>query len=360
MAELGTAKSVHPAHAGQFARQGELDLNRDLSIARLTPADVLGLSDHFLKFRELVLSNAEMYPGIEDWFADKVIPGACAGRRALFIAYHDEMPIASAVVKAESDAKFCHLRIAEEFQDAHIGELFFSLMAAEVRHVARRVYFTLPESLWANKSGFFASFGFQAATLSSQQYDRPQTELRCDAAFHDVWRAVGEKLPKLLSSFTVDGRSHDAALLMSIRPRHVDSIFSGTKTVEIRRKFSTKWQDHWVSLYATTPASELVGRAKIARVLHASPDAIWLEHGGAIGCGRAEFDEYTRGAETVYAIVLEDVSPFASRVSLDEARALTSPDLSVPQSYSVLGAANRWTSVVALASIMKQRFSYGL
>src|SRR5207253_9377277 len=118
-------------------------------LVKLTPADVERGSDDYAKFRELVIANEASYPGIRKWLSEKVALGIAAGDRVAYVGYLNERPIASAVVKLGSEAKFCHLKLSEAVRDQNLGELFFCVMAMEARSVAKNVHFTLPESLWA-------------------------------------------------------------------------------------------------------------------------------------------------------------------------------------------------------------------
>ena len=72
---------------------------------------------YFNDLKELIVLNQDMYPNIEKWFINKVIPGIITTQRIGYIAYENEQPIASCVLKKGDCSKFCHLRIHEDFQD---------------------------------------------------------------------------------------------------------------------------------------------------------------------------------------------------------------------------------------------------
>src|SRR6266498_1787465 len=129
-------------------------VKENFQIVRLAEGDVRCKSDHLAKFENLILGNQPMYPEIERWYSSKVLPGIRKDERVAFIGYLNERPAVSAVVKKGSDAKFCHLRIHEALQDSNLGEVFFSLMALEIRDLAKGIHFTLPESLWKEKGPF--------------------------------------------------------------------------------------------------------------------------------------------------------------------------------------------------------------
>jgi predicted transcriptional regulator len=64
--------------------------------------------------------------------------------------------------------------------------------------------------------------------------------------------------------------------------------------VEIRRRFSTRWVDRSLSIYASEPERKIVGKAQIKAVVPGSPNDIWDVFGCDLACSRAEFDEYVK------------------------------------------------------------------
>ncbi|MGB2808390.1 MAG: hypothetical protein WBC22_11650, partial [Sedimentisphaerales bacterium] len=68
----------------------------DFRVVRLTEADARGDTGHLKRLRELVLENEPMYPNIEKWFDEKVMPGLKASERIGYVGYLDEKPAVSA------------------------------------------------------------------------------------------------------------------------------------------------------------------------------------------------------------------------------------------------------------------------
>lgn len=95
---------------------------------------------------------------------------------------------------------------------------------------------------------------------------------------------------------------HNQALLISIRPRFVESIFAGTKTVELRRVKPRLNPGDLVVIYASGVTKGIVGAFEVAGVTSASPEGIWRKHNGHGGLGKAEFDQYFEGKKVGYAI----------------------------------------------------------
>jgi len=333
-----------------FSRTG------DFQVVRLGEKDARGNTDHLRNFRELVLENQDMYPHIDKWIDQKVIPGMKTLERVSYIGYVDEIPAVSAVVKRGKYSKFCHLRVKEDLQDMHLGEAFFALMGSEIRGMAKEIHFTLPESLWEKENLFFKSFGFVEVVKAGHQYRLFDNELRCSSSFHKVWQAIREKLPKIARMFLMDGYSLDNRILMSIKAKYAKKVLEGKKKVEIRKKFSQKWTGHKVSIYASRPECSLVGEALISRVVVDKPKNIWLLFHEQIGCTLEEFNGYTRDTSEVYAIVLEEPKPYRKNISLRDACDLTHKELNPPQSYYNLNHNKSWAEAVSIGGLLQGSF----
>jgi predicted transcriptional regulator len=335
------------------------DIIKNLRIVHLNKEDAKAETDNLILFKKLVQTNEGMYPDIDNWVKKKVIPGLKTSERTAYIGYINEDPIISAVVKHGDHSKFCHLKIAENFQANHLGELFFSLMALEIRHIAKEIYFTLPEGLWEKQRNFFESFNFVKAVPSEMQYRLFEKELKCSANFNNVWEAVLSKLPSIAQAFSIDGYSMENGLLMSIRPEYAEKLMSGEKRVEIRRKFAKKWKGHRITIYASRPECALVGEGKIEKVVAGEPDFIWEKYHSEIGCSRDDFAKYTDTAKQVYAIVFVDVQRYKEKMPISQLSHLLNVNpsddyLRPPQSYCTLSGDKSWGKAVSIAALLQR------
>ncbi len=317
---------------------------KDLSFVSLNEADAEYESDHLNNLKNLVLANQDMYPEIDNWFKNKVIPGLKTNERGAFVGYNNEDPIVSAIVKKGKNSKFCHLRINDSFHDNNIGEIFFCLMTLAVRNMAEEIHFTLPESLWEKKKKFFQSFGFHEAVKAGTQYRLFDMELRCSSTFSEVWKSVLDKLPKFLS------------LSFSFKPEFAKRILNGEKKVEIRRKFSKKWKGHRISIYSSSPIQSLVGEATIDDVVFGEPNFIWERFNSDISGTKEEFDKYVASTKEIYAIVLDEVQPYKIEIPRSQVSHLIGSDLKPPQSYCTLKNNKPWAEAVSIATLMQANF----
>lgn len=122
------------------------------------------------------------------------------------------------------------------------------------------------------------------------------------------------------------------ALLISIRPQFVESIFAGTKTVELRRVRPRLEHGDLVVVYASGITKAIVGAFEVEGVTTASPQSIWRKHNGGSGLGKADFDRYFEGIEVGYAIRIGRLWKLPAPISLGTLRKRRS-GFRPPQSY---------------------------
>lgn len=342
------------------ARTGDLFSPKSpFRIVTLRSDDAKKWTDDVNVLKELIVSHQPMYPAIDSWFAEKVIPGLRNSSRIAYVAYENEIPIASAVLKLGAKAKFCHLRIHQNFQDLDLGQMFFTQMTLEARHHATDIHFTLPESLWSEKRYFFESFGFSCASKAHRQYRHGEDELACSAPLNVVWSSAIQKLPLLLRKFSIGKYSLNNNLLMSMKPKFAERLLTGSKLIEIRKKFSAKWVGSKVTLYASRPLGALLGEATIKTVVCGKPIDIWNKFGSQIGCSWEEFAEYVSSADEISAIQLTDITPYREPIPISQISHLLNENLRPPQSYCDLKLENdnAWSRAVSIASLLHGRFS---
>ncbi len=82
----------------------------EFRVARITSIDSSRVSDDFQTFKRLLSECEPEYPGIQQWLANKVVPGLASRDRAVFVAYEGDRPAVTAVVKrarTRGRSKFC-------------------------------------------------------------------------------------------------------------------------------------------------------------------------------------------------------------------------------------------------------------
>lgn len=120
-------------------------------------------------------------------------------------------------------------------------------------------------------------------------------------------------------------------VLLSIHPRHADSILRGTKQVELRRSPLSP-ESAVVLLYATAPVRAVVGWFEVSGIDSGTKTRIWEEYGRTADITRREFRKYFDGATRAFAIRVGKSSALKEGVGLDQIPSVIRP----PQSFQYL------------------------
>lgn len=109
-----------------------------------------------------------------------------------------------------------------------------------------------------------------------------------------------------ISSMQVGQIGDAGAAIISIKPRFAEAIFTGQKSVELRRKIPAISPGIRLYVYSTLPVGAIIGSATVERVERSSPEDIWLKLGDRAAIKRPDFDAYFRGTTEAVALILTD------------------------------------------------------
>jgi len=123
--------------------------------------------------------------------------------------------------------------------------------------------------------------------------------------------------------------------LMSIRPNFVEKIFSGEKTIELRRVRPKLDTGDRVLVYASAPTCAIVGQFSVARILQGTPRKMWHQVRDYAGVTKADYERYFSGADIAVAIEITSKRLFKNEPTLDRLRARFD-QFHPPQSYRYL------------------------
>jgi predicted transcriptional regulator/ribosomal protein S18 acetylase RimI-like enzyme len=294
----------------------KFDFRQELTVVRFGTSDIDPDPEQLRNFKNIIEECNDNYPGIDLWFEKKVKPGLREKKRGGILIYHNDKPVGASIVRRGADGKLCSLRIKPDYQKYGLGRLLMALSVLEFKS-SESIHFTIPASLWESKTGFFENYGFHFIERFKTQYRHDDDELLCAGFLSDALNRVIMDLPELFDTFSVNKDSKAADLILSVRPNFLSKIVSGEKKVELRKKFSKKWEGATVILYATHPYHEFVGEAKINRVVMGKPIDIWYEYRDFLGCDRDAFFSYCEGKEDIYALLLSNVRRFEMPVGID-------------------------------------------
>lgn len=121
-------------------------------------------------------------------------------------------------------------------------------------------------------------------------------------------------------------------IVISIQPRWSRLIRSGTKTIELRRRFPRLPKGAMAYLYESSPTCTLTSVIRIGAI-HELPVAdLWRLHGAASCVDEAHFAEYYDGRATGFGIEIAECTPLPEPVSLTDLRSKFA--FTAPQSWA--------------------------
>ena len=203
----------------------------------------------------------------------------------------------------------------------------------------KSVHVTISEAADEGVLPFFESIGFWQAGISPDRYRHGVAEYVCRSSVEVVNQLVRDHLSRGVDHTLFGARPLELAtektLLMSLKPQFAELILEGKKSVEFRRRFSPKHTGATVLFYVSNPVREFKFTARIASVEHKKTLELWSDFGHEGGVSKTTFDDYFRGLDRGYAIVLDRVSPVSHRLNLRQAQALL-PGFRPPQSFQTI------------------------
>ena len=114
------------------------------------------------------------------------------------------------------------------------------------------------------------------------------------------------------------------AILLSIKPNHVENIMNGTKQYEFRRKECKRHVDK-ILIYSTNPIMKVVGEAEVEDVLIDNPEIIWKKTKKKSGIDKNYFDQYYENREKAVAYKLKNVKKYIEPKELKDIGVSTAP-----------------------------------
>jgi predicted transcriptional regulator len=111
-------------------------------------------------------------------------------------------------------------------------------------------------------------------------------------------------------------------VLLSIQPNYVTKILNGKKTIELRKKPFPAKDRIRVWIYTTSPTSAVEASVYVSNVEKGTPEEIWKKYQKKCCISKSEFDKYYDGADTAYAIHIENPQRLSKKITLPELKTL--------------------------------------
>ena len=118
-------------------------------------------------------------------------------------------------------------------------------------------------------------------------------------------------------------------VLLSIKPKYVQSIMDGEKKFEFRKSIFRNRSVNRIFIYSSAPVQRIVALFEISTILEDHPVPLWDKVKTHAGIDDSEFFSYFAGKSRGYAIGIENLMEFDTPVNPKEAF----PGFVPPQSY---------------------------
>lgn len=124
-------------------------------------------------------------------------------------------------------------------------------------------------------------------------------------------------------------------LLLSLHKEHADNIFSGRKTVELRKSFPDVSTGDRVYLYVASPVKAIMGYIVVKKVVRDNPANIWKRMGKKTAITKSQFDSYYQNKNEGSAVLVKHAEELSSHIPLNNLRE-SLPRFCPPQNYRFL------------------------
>lgn len=111
-------------------------------------------------------------------------------------------------------------------------------------------------------------------------------------------------------------------VLISIEPRFYDSIVSGEKTVELRRRAPRIAPGSRIWLYCKSPVATISAVCELRDSETLPVSDLWRRHGKQLAITKSEFDVYLQNRREATALLLNEVQTLENPVGLAQARSM--------------------------------------
>ena len=106
-------------------------------------------------------------------------------------------------------------------------------------------------------------------------------------------------------------------VLMSIKPKFVEKIFSETKTFELRKKIF-KSSINTIVIYSSSPKKKVVGEIIIDKIISSTPRLLWKSYKNNLGISEKEYFKYYKNSKVAYAIKIKKVIKYKKELELKD------------------------------------------
>lgn len=100
------------------------------------------------------------------------------------------------------------------------------------------------------------------------------------------------------------------SVLLSIKPKYVNSILNGDKKYEFRKLIPRSNDIDTVYIYSSSPVQKIIGKFSLKDVICATPEEIWEQCSEYGGISKEDFFQYYNGKSEAYSLRISDLEVF--------------------------------------------------
>lgn len=296
--------------------------------------------EDYAGIREVLLESSSLYPDIEFWWDNRVRPTLEQGRRVVLVVDAGSSLEGLFIGKPGNLAKLCTLRLRESVRNQGVGRVLVTEgLSRLLDRDTSRFHVTISEAAEEGCTPFFESIGFRQIAIEPNRYKSGTDEFVYSCPRNEVVEIINNELSqgveRTLYGVIPRQMPKEQTLLMSLRPEFAELMLQGRKTVELRRKFSKKYEGATIVFYVTRPVQQFMFIATITQVDHSQKKRLWNMYQQECGISQAAFNQYFSGIDHAYAIHLSNVKLVPNQLVLEQAKKIC-PQLRPPQSFQRL------------------------
>lgn len=121
-------------------------------------------------------------------------------------------------------------------------------------------------------------------------------------------------------------------VILSIKPKHVRKIISGTKRYEFRKVIFKDRSVCEVYIYSTSPVKKIIGKFRIGEIIDDHPKNLWEQLHEYSGLTKKDFDAYFSEKDKGYAIEITNFELFEEPIDPKK----LSSNFVAPQSFQYI------------------------
>jgi predicted transcriptional regulator len=137
-------------------------------------------------------------------------------------------------------------------------------------------------------------------------------------------------------------------LVVSVKPEFAEKIFTGEKSIELRKSTPNVSPGDIVVVYCTSPVKAVVGICQVKEIIKLKPSAMWRIHNCVLGIDKKRYEEYYNDAAVAVGIVLKSVSKLDQNISLIDIRKMF-PLFQPPQTFRYLSKSTLFKTFLSQA-----------